>query len=369
MTDPASRAASSSASTALAARPRFSVCILAYNRAALLPGLLDSVVAQDFDDWEVVVAEDVSREREEIRAVVARYAAAHPGKFRFHANERTLGYDGNFRRLVELASGEYVFMMGNDDLVAAGALRAAHEGLVRHSDGARPIGAILRAYDFFRDDPARPEQINRYYPHETRFAAGRSAILACYRRLVGVSGIVLHRDAAHAVATDRWDGTLFYQQWLAGTVLATHDAVYLPTILAHFRRGGTPEFGNAESEKGRFTPGVQPLDTHLKLVEGLFRIADGVEAHTKLAGLAAELRADFARYSYHTLAGVAHGSVREFWRAYRAFGAMGFDRSAWFHMWFFLLAVIGPRRLDSLIQFVRRRLGFTPNLTRGARAS
>lgn len=350
-------------------RPRFSVCILAYNRAALLPGLLDSVLAQDFSDWEVVVAEDVSREREEIRAVVERYAAAHPGKFRFHANERTLGYDGNFRRLVELARGEYVFMMGNDDLVAAGALRAAHEGLVRHCNGARPIGAILRAYDFFRDDPALPEQINRYYPQETRFPAGRAAILACYRRLVGVSGIVLHRDAAQAVATDRWDGTLFYQQWLAGTVLATRDAIYLPTILAHFRRGGTPEFGNAEAEKGRFTPGVQPLDTHLKLVEGLFRIADGVEAHTKLAGLAADIRADFARYSYHTLAGVAHGTAGEFWRAYRAFGAMGFDRSAWFHMWYAALAVLGPRRLDALIQLLRRRLGFTPNLTRGARGS
>jgi len=340
-------------------RPLISVCILAYNRAPLLPGLLDSVLAQDFDDWECVVAEDLSPQRAEIRAVVERYAAAHAGKFRFHANEKTLGYDGNFRRLIELARGQYVFMMGNDDLVAEGAFKAVAEGLERHGE----IGAILRAYDFFRDDPSRPEQVNRYYPRETRFPAGRSAILACYRRLVGVSGIVFHRDAAQAVATDRWDGTLFYQQWVAGTVLARMDAVYLPTILSHFRRGGTPEFGNAESEKGRFTPGVQPLDTHLKLVEGLFRIADGVEAHTGLA-VARAIKADFARYSYHTLSHLAGGSVREFYRAYRAFGAMGYDRSPWFHFWYVSLAVLGPRRLDRIIQAIRRRLGHTPNLAR-----
>lgn len=344
-------------------RPLVSFCILAYNRAALLPDLLDSIVAQGGDDWECVVSEDRSRERAEIRATVEAYAQRHPGRFRYHENPETRGYDGNFRTLVALAAGRYVFMMGNDDLVAQGALDAVRDCLRRHGE----IGAVLRAYDFFRDNPARPEQVNRYYPAEARFPAGRRAILACYRRLVGVSGIVLHRDAAHAVATDRWDGTLFYQQWLAGTVLAERDAVYLPTVLAHFRRGGTPEFGHAASEQGRFTPGVQPLDTHLKLVEALFAIADGVEAHTGLP-VAREIRADFARYAYHTLANVVHGPFAEDWRAYRAFGALGFDRSPWYHGWFWALALFGPRRLDAIIQGIRRRLGYTPNLSRATRA-
>jgi len=47
-----------------------SVCIPAYNRAAVLPELLDSILAQDFDDYEIVICDDCSRERDQIRAVV-----------------------------------------------------------------------------------------------------------------------------------------------------------------------------------------------------------------------------------------------------------------------------------------------------------
>lgn len=341
-------------------RPFLSVCIPAYNRAAVLPSVLDSVLAQDFDDWECVIAEDRSHEREQIRTVVERYAAAHPGRFRLHLNAENLGYDGNFRNLVELARGEYVFILGNDDYVAAGAFRALHEGIRRHGD----VGAVLRAYTFFEGDPSRTVQVNRYYADERLFPPGRGAILACYRRFVSVSGVTLHRDAAQAVATARWDGTLFYQQWLVGRLLAERPLLYLPAILAHFRRGGTPEFGNAAAERGRFTPGVQPLDTQVKLIEGLFAVADGVEEATGLRGLAGEIRADFGRYSYHTLRVFAG---RGLWRAYRAFGRVGFDRSPWFHVWMLMLSTLGVRAMEGLIGGVRRVVGHTPNLTWRAR--
>lgn len=343
-------------------RPLLSVCIPAYNRASLLPAVLDSVVAQDFDDWECVIAEDLSPEREAIRAVVDRYAAAHPGKFRLHLNAENLGYDRNFRNLVRLARGQYLFFLGNDDFVATSAFSAVAAGLARHGD----VGAILRAYTFFEGDPSNTVQVNRYYPSERVFAPGRGAILACFRRFVSVSGVVFNRDAAQAAASDAWDGTLFYQQWLVGAVLAERPLLYLPDILAHFRRGGTPEFGNAAAEQGRFTPGVQPLDTHLKLVEGLFAIAEGVERHTGLAGIAAEIRADFARYSYHTLKVFALRSRGELWDAYRAFGRLGFNRSLWFHAWFIALMLVGVPGLEALIQLLRRLIGHTPNLTPGA---
>jgi hypothetical protein len=226
------------------------------------------------------------------------------------------------------------------------------------------VGAVLRAYAFFDGDPSNTVQVNRYYPDERLFPPGRGAILASYRRLVAVSGVTLNRDAAHAIATTRWDGTLFYQQWLSGCVLGSMPLLYLPTILAHFRRGGTPEFGHAAAEKGRFTPGVQPLDTQVKLIEGLFTIADGVEEATGLAGLAREIRADFGRYSYHTLRVFAE---RGLWSAYRAFGRVGFDRSPWFHLWMLMLSVLGVRNMERMIHGVRGVVGHTPNLTWRAR--
>jgi glycosyltransferase involved in cell wall biosynthesis len=343
-------------------RPLLSVCIPAYNRASLLPALLDSIVAQDFTDWECVISEDGSRERAEIRAIAAQYGARTGGKVRFHENAETLGYDGNFRKLVELARGEFVFFMGNDDVVCPGAFSAVSEAIARHPR----TGVILRAFAVFRGTPDNIVQINRYYPGECTFAAGEHAIVACYRRLVSMSGLVLHRDSAHAAATDRWDGTLFYQQWLAANILVDRDALYIPALLALFRKDGVPEFGNAGAERGLYTPGVQPPDTDIRMIRSLFAIADSVAAERGVP-FAAAVRRDFANYSYPTLAHQAHEPWLVFWRFYRDLGALGLDRYLAFHFWFWLIAAFGATNVDHVIQFIRRRLGYTPNLTRAAR--
>jgi len=345
-------------------RPLLSVCIPAYNRAALLPALLDSIFAQDFDDWECVISEDCSRERREIRAVTESYAVRANGHLRYSENDETLGYDGNYRRLVELSRGEFVFVMGNDDLVHPGAFRAVSGAIARHPG----MGVLLRAYAFFRGDPSNVIQVNRYYPRECEFSPGAHAIVACYRRVVPMSGLVLHRDSAQAVATARWDGTLFYQHWLVANILCDKSAVYIPDLLALFRKDGTPEFGAARSEAGRYTPGVQPPDTDLRMIRSLFAIAEAVERERGVTCVRA-IRRDFAHYIYHTLAHQAHEPWPSWWRFYRELGALGLDRYLSFHAWFWLLSAVGARRVDRVVQVIRRRLGYTPNLTRAARNS
>ena len=342
-------------------RPLLSVCIPAYNRASLLPALLDSIIAQDFTNWECVISEDVSRERPEIRAIAAEYAERTNGKVRYFENANTLGYDGNFRKLVELSRGEFVFFMGNDDLVCPGAFSAVAESLARHPR----TGVILRAYAFFRGTPDNIIQINRYYPAECTFAAGEHAVVACYRRIVSMSGLVLHRDSAHAVATDRWDGSLFYQHWLAANILCDRDALYIPTLLALFRKDGVPEFGNAKAERGKFTPGIQPPDTDIRMIRSLFAIADAAAAERGVP-FATAVRRDFANYAYPTLAHQAHEPWPVYWRFYRDLGALGLDRYLSFHFWFWTINALGASNVDRVIQFIRMRLGYTPNLTKAA---
>src|SRR5215469_10590276 len=94
-------------------RPLFSVCIPAYNRARHLPALLESIYAQNCRDFEVIICEDVSSERLQIAAITRECAERYPGTLRYFENEINLGYDGNIRKLVEKASGEYCVFMGN----------------------------------------------------------------------------------------------------------------------------------------------------------------------------------------------------------------------------------------------------------------
>ena len=86
-------------------RRMFSICIPAYNRARYLPALLDSLFIQDYDDFEVVICEDKSPEREQISSIVKWYSERHPGKLFYYENEENLGYDGNIRNLIEMDLG------------------------------------------------------------------------------------------------------------------------------------------------------------------------------------------------------------------------------------------------------------------------
>lgn len=345
-------------------RPLLSVIVPTYGRWQHIGPLLDSILAQNFHDWECVIAEDGSPNQAEVRRVVAEYAGRAAGRIRFEANRATLGYDANFRRLIELAAGRFVFVMGDDDFVAPGAFQAVAHAIAKYPN----LGVILRAFAWFRDTPDNVIQISRYYPRETFFPAGPQAIVACYRRSVVMSGLVLDRDLAQSVATARWDGSLFYQQWLVANILVTKDAVYIPELLAYFRRGGTPVFGTAEKEKALYTPGVQPPDTDLKMNQSLLSIARAVERERGVP-IAAAVERDFANYIYHTLAHQAHVPRREFREFYRRLGAQGLDRYWSFHAWYWAISIFGANNLDRAFQFIRRVVGHTPNLTRAARAS
>src|SRR5271170_2835454 len=162
----------------VSSRTTFSICIPAYNRARCLPRLLDSIFAQDFKDFNVVICEDLSPEREQIAEIVRRYSDQHPGVITYHENEKNLGYDGNFRSLVEKAAGEFCFFMGNDDVMCPGALATVADLIARHPD----VGFVLKSYAFSDKSAGYIEQEVRYFTEERQFAKGREAILVCYRR-------------------------------------------------------------------------------------------------------------------------------------------------------------------------------------------
>ena len=344
-------------------RPLISVICPTHDRPQHIGDLIESVLAQDFADWECVIVDDHSPSRDKVKAVFDEYTAKGDPRIRCYINEENLGYDGAFRRLIELARGRFVFVMGDDDFVAPGALRAVADAIARYPN----LGVILRAFAFFRGTPDNILQVNRYYAKETFFPAGPQAIVACYRRLVGMSGLVFDRDMSLALATNRWDGTLFYQHWLAANILVERDAVYIPTVLAYFRRGGTPLFGRAKAERGLYTPGEQPPDTDIKMLTSLMAIAEAVERERGVP-IAELIRRDHGNYMYPTFVHQAHQPWPVFYKFYRDLGQLGFSRYPLFHFWFWSVALLGPRRMDGILQFIRRTVGHTPNLSRFARS-
>lgn len=91
-----------------------------YNYARYLPEAIESVLEQDFQDYEVVIVDDCSQDESE--AVIRRYAA-RDSRIRFHFNRPNLGMVANWNYCLSLARGEYVqFLFGDDKLADRQAL-------------------------------------------------------------------------------------------------------------------------------------------------------------------------------------------------------------------------------------------------------
>jgi len=339
--------------------PKITVCIPAYNRAELLPPLLDSILAQDFDDYDILICEDASPERAAIRAVANDYMARRPGRLRYVENSSNLGYDGNLRHLVAAAAGEYCLFMGNDDLMCAGALRIVADALQRHSN----VGVLVRAYADFDGTPDHINQTFRYFPDERFFPAGANSIATVFRRSVVISGMTIQRDAARSFSTDRWDGSLLYQLWLVANILVEKNAVYLPDILVLRRNGIPPDFGQAEAERGRFVPQNQTPESSVHFMRGMLDIALRVEQRRHVR-IYRPILADIAHYGYPILSIQANQPFTVFVRYWWRLAALGLGRYPIFHAYFLALLLLGAPRLDRLIGQIKRSLGHTPNLGR-----
>lgn len=338
------------------ARPLLTVCVPAYNRATLLPPLLHSILSQDFEDFNVLLCEDYSPERDAIAAIVRQYQDQYPGRIRYQQNNVNLGYDGNLRRLVALADGRYCLFMGNDDLLCAHALKAIACVVDRHPQ----CGVVVRTYASFEEDPAIPKQIFRYFPDEYVMPGGQDAIAAAYRRSVVISGMVIHRDAALAIATDCFDGTLLYQLYLVGMICAKRSVVFVPDVIALRRDGNVPDFGNSASEKGKFVPRDQTPASSIHFMAGMLRIAEDVQRSTGLS-VVASIRRDIGNYSYPILSIQAHRPLFVFLQYGIAVARLGLWRYALFYVYFAALLLIGPKYSDQLISWIKNRLGHTPS--------
>lgn len=102
-----------------AVTPKLSICIATYNRGAFIGQTLDSIMEQIGPEVELLVVDGASPD--DTASVVERYLA--PDRpLRYLREAVNSGVDGDYDKAVGYASGEYCWLMTDDDLLAPGAV-------------------------------------------------------------------------------------------------------------------------------------------------------------------------------------------------------------------------------------------------------
>lgn len=96
--------------------PKISVCIPTYNYGHYISFAVESILSQQFTDFELIIVDDCSKDDTE--EVVSRFL---PDKrVSFEKNERNLGMVANWNKCISRAKGEYIKFVFADDMLASG---------------------------------------------------------------------------------------------------------------------------------------------------------------------------------------------------------------------------------------------------------
>ena len=102
--------------------PLVSVAIITYNQKKFLKECIESVLAQDYPNFEIVIADDGSNDG--TQEMLEQYNVKYPGKFVLKLSKVNQGITNNSNLAHFGCSGKYIAWMGGDDLMLPGKLTA-----------------------------------------------------------------------------------------------------------------------------------------------------------------------------------------------------------------------------------------------------
>ena len=125
--------------------PLVSVGMPVYNGEKRIRRALDSLLAQDHEYFELIISDNASTDR--TGEICQRYAQ-DDNRIRYFRNETNQGAVWNFKRVLELAHGEYFMWAAHDDEWKPEFVRLLVEELDSHTE----VGVAMSAVDLVRED-------------------------------------------------------------------------------------------------------------------------------------------------------------------------------------------------------------------------
>lgn len=93
--------------------PKITIAIPTYRRIELLKeALLSAVNQKDYSNYNIVVVDNDDSENRDVEKMIL---ALNSEKVSYYKNEKNIGMFGNWNRCIELADGEYLSILNDDD--------------------------------------------------------------------------------------------------------------------------------------------------------------------------------------------------------------------------------------------------------------
>ncbi len=204
--------------------PKISVCVPTYNRSGMLKPFLESIFAQTFTDYEVIVSDNCSTD-----ATPAVMSGFSDGRLRSHRNETNIGPFPNMNLLLQMARGDYVCIVHDDDLYAPTFLERLSGMLDAH-----PSASMVHCAAYEVDANGASQRVVRAYP-DSRVIPGNQEFLRYLENHNVCCSSVMARRTAY-LETGGFDTDLLCADYMMWVRLALRgDVAYVADPLVEMR--------------------------------------------------------------------------------------------------------------------------------------
>ncbi|HEY0678977.1 MAG TPA: glycosyltransferase family 2 protein [Chitinophagaceae bacterium] len=196
---------------------KISLCIPQYNRINFLLKNLEILSRQTYDDVEIVISDDCSTDDTEQQIRQLQKNFRYP--IIYSRNPTNFGYDRNLRRSMELATGDYVFILGNDDSL-------------NFPDSVQLLVDFLQKHDYpevgFCNmvEAADPEVLYTRAVVTDELGTGPQIAFSYYSCFSFVGGIIFKRCVFNEFNTPKHDGSIYVQIYLASVMVSSGKRLF-----------------------------------------------------------------------------------------------------------------------------------------------
>lgn len=156
--------------------PLVSVLMTTYNREKYLAAAIESVMASTYQNWELLVVDDQSKDKS---VEIARSYAAKDPRIKSIINEKNLGDYPNRNMAASLAKGKYLKYVDADDMIYPVGLQVMVEGMEKFPEAGWGLSSLPQ--DKFRMYPfvltGREAYMRHYFEQQLFHKAPLSAII------------------------------------------------------------------------------------------------------------------------------------------------------------------------------------------------
>lgn len=240
---------------------KISICITSYNRVNELLRCLKSVDSKHYDEFELVVSEDHSPMREEIKKQVDLFSKESKYKVVFNSNENNLGYDNNLAKLASLASGEYVLYMSDDDVFFENSLDKIYDFIIKNPAGL-----------YFSGIWTPWNTVDRSYKKTIEIEPGVDSIKRFLYDPILFSGLIFKRSYIKDIDATKFRNLNYFQVYMFYTVMYKYKSYYIDTMLINSVSDGENAYGKVDSSgKNEFLANRNSYFSNLEFHRGLIQ--------------------------------------------------------------------------------------------------